>query len=542
MPGEFIARNGMISKGNVVVTGSLTTSGSLTTTGTITATTLVVQTITSSISSITGSTNFGSLAANTHTFTGSMSVSGSGTFNSALSGTSATFSGNVNATNGLLIGNGGSTATTNYLPKFTGASTIGNSSASDNGTTFDVSIQGKFTGASGARILTLNAPTDGGSLTFESGGTAYADMGSNKGILGTGSATNFYLGTRGGSSLAFGTANTARLFLDTSGNLGLGVVDPDIFSRGDARMVGIGASGASDNLALALNAGASGGRGAQIYMGQGGTRHFTISSNVSESTLGTTSNTPLKFTTNDTERMRIDSSGGILFRGSTTASNGVYLSNDSSLFKMYAGDSTSSTKGFAFYVTNGSTQPEAMRITSGGVVNVGSTSGINLGERFNVIAYSLSSPTLSRFYVNVSGALSTSAARFDKFDNNSTTSQVFLDFTINNQNTANGSITANGANQATFTSWSDRRLKENITNLPSQLSNIMALRPVEFDYKDGSGHQIGFIAQEVQEIYPDIVGENAEGYLTISGLSKMESRLIKAIQELEARVQYLENK
>jgi len=77
MPGEFIARQGLISRGNVVVTGSLTTSGSLTTTGTITATTLVVQTITSSISSITGSTNFGSLSTNTHTFTGSMLVTGS---------------------------------------------------------------------------------------------------------------------------------------------------------------------------------------------------------------------------------------------------------------------------------------------------------------------------------------------------------------------------------------------------------------------------------------------------------------------------------
>ena len=77
MPGEFIARNGMISRGNVVVTGSLITSGSLTTTGTITATTLVVQTITSSISSITGSTNFGSIAGNTHTFTGSLNVTGS---------------------------------------------------------------------------------------------------------------------------------------------------------------------------------------------------------------------------------------------------------------------------------------------------------------------------------------------------------------------------------------------------------------------------------------------------------------------------------
>jgi len=61
----------------ISLSGSLNLSGSLTTTGTITATTLVVQTITSSISSITGSTNFGSLAANTHTFTGSLLVSGS---------------------------------------------------------------------------------------------------------------------------------------------------------------------------------------------------------------------------------------------------------------------------------------------------------------------------------------------------------------------------------------------------------------------------------------------------------------------------------
>ena len=60
----------------ISLSGSLNLSGSLTTTGTITATTLVVQTITSSISSITGSTNFGSLANNTHTFTGSLNVTG----------------------------------------------------------------------------------------------------------------------------------------------------------------------------------------------------------------------------------------------------------------------------------------------------------------------------------------------------------------------------------------------------------------------------------------------------------------------------------
>ena len=60
----------------ISLSGSLNLSGSLTTTGTITATTLVVQTITSSISSITGSTNFGSLSSDTHTFTGSLNVTG----------------------------------------------------------------------------------------------------------------------------------------------------------------------------------------------------------------------------------------------------------------------------------------------------------------------------------------------------------------------------------------------------------------------------------------------------------------------------------
>jgi hypothetical protein len=58
------------------VTGSLTVNGTQTINGTLTAQTLVVQTITSSISSITGSTSFGSSSINNHNFTGSLIVSG----------------------------------------------------------------------------------------------------------------------------------------------------------------------------------------------------------------------------------------------------------------------------------------------------------------------------------------------------------------------------------------------------------------------------------------------------------------------------------
>ena len=74
--------------GSVRITNGLSLTGSLSsaspisasailTTGAITAQTLVVQTITSSVSFVTGSTRFGSLLTNTHDFTGSVNITGS---------------------------------------------------------------------------------------------------------------------------------------------------------------------------------------------------------------------------------------------------------------------------------------------------------------------------------------------------------------------------------------------------------------------------------------------------------------------------------
>jgi len=101
MANEFIARNGITSLGNIVVSGSITTTGTVAisgsiasasfsatassadnflTRGTLTAQTLVVQTITSSIDFVTGSTRFGSLLANTHVFSGSVTMNPGGLF------------------------------------------------------------------------------------------------------------------------------------------------------------------------------------------------------------------------------------------------------------------------------------------------------------------------------------------------------------------------------------------------------------------------------------------------------------------------------
>jgi len=198
--------------------------------------------------------------------------------------------------------------------------------------------------------------------------------------------------------------------------------------------------------------------------------------------------------------------------------------------------------GQHIFYSNGT---ERARIDTSGNLLVGTTSN-------NGVVTSFTSSTTGRagfFMVNAASSLAADALGVSKFDNNTTTSQVFVKFFINNNAAASGLITANGANQAAFTSSSDARLKENIALLPSQLEKICALKPSEFDYKDGTGHQIGFIAQEMQEVYPDCVGEDANGMLLVSGWSKTEACLVSAIQELKvqnddlkARVAVLEGK
>jgi hypothetical protein len=178
---------------------------------------------------------------------------------------------------------------------------------------------------------------------------------------------------------------------------------------------------------------------------------------------------------------------------------------------------------------------ERARITSGGDLLVGTTS-TSAGARLYVVG-SGASGAAARLY-NPDLTDSNFTLYVDKPSATTTTSQVFIGFTVNAQGTGSGQINANGASQAAFGSFSDARLKENIVDLTPQLSNLMALRPVEFDYKDGSGHQTGFVAQEMQQVYPDAIGEQ-NGFLTVSGYGKTEARLIKAIQEQQALINSL---
>jgi hypothetical protein len=105
-----------------------------------------------------------------------------------------------------------------------------------------------------------------------------------------------------------------------------------------------------------------------------------------------------------------------------------------------------------------------------------------------------------------------------------------------------GSITASN-NITAYGSPSDRRLKENIQPLTGALNKVMQLQGCTFDWKEdseqhtmvGLREDIGFIADEVQEIIPEMVRTGVDGYLSLRdrGFSAL---LVEAMKEQQAQI------
>jgi hypothetical protein len=255
--------------------------------------------------------------------------------------------------------------------------------------------------------------------------------------------------------------------------------------------------------------------------------------------------------TGSTERARINSTGELV-----VASGGAWATSLGNLQLSFNGDTgyittyyddhnvvigsgvsqknririagTGDDNNITFFVANA----ERARITSGGDLLVAktaasdSTLGVEIQAAGTVVSTrSGSTNSQSTLIVYSTGA---SAYRF----------YVGMDGTVNATNT-------------TISAVSDQRLKENIQDLDVGLNKIMALKPRKFDWKAGKGKDIkgdrGWIAQEFEQVFPDMIDtwkdpapEGEEPYKSVR--ADLIPVLVKAIQELTARVAQLESK
>jgi len=104
-------------------------------------------------------------------------------------------------------------------------------------------------------------------------------------------------------------------------------------------------------------------------------------------------------------------------------------------------------------------------------------------------------------------------------------------------------LTAAGQLQTTtgtISTLSDARLKSDVGNYSGALDQIAALRPVHYRYTDAAkapfqpeGTHLGFIAQEVQQVFPEWVSQDESGYLMLS-MRGFEAVAVRGMQELQA--------
>jgi hypothetical protein len=268
------------------------------------------------------------------------------------------------------------TGTTNYVPKFTGTSTIGNSQIFDNGTSVGIGVTSPTaklhvegpSGAGGSLLFRASRASGfGNTELFQYYVTGGTDYGSNFGLNVTsatdGRASIIFKGNAVANTgeLIFNTNNTERARFNNPGELLLNTTtdagDYKLQVSGNAYVtgttvlaatsgnVGIGTTSPGAKLTVNLASGvniitATGPEYAQIRHTDG-TRVFFTQVYNNAANIGTESNTPLILSTNNTEKLRIHSNGGLWFQGQSSAPTAtagtVYYNSTDNKLKVYNG-------------------------------------------------------------------------------------------------------------------------------------------------------------------------------------------------------------
>lgn len=110
---------------------------------------------------------------------------------------------------------------------------------------------------------------------------------------------------------------------------------------------------------------------------------------------------------------------------------------------------------------------------------------------------------------------------------------------------AEGSNQKNKIRAAAFVTYSDERLKTDVTAIENGLETVNSLKAVNFTWKKDGSRDFGFMAQELKQVVPQAVHGSEEGLFGVD-YGRLSAILVSAIQEQSAQIaslkKQLENK
>jgi hypothetical protein len=181
-------------------------------------------------------------------------------------------------------------------------------------------------------------------------------------------------------------------------------------------------------------------------------------------------------------------------------------------------------------ITAGSNADVKFSVWSGTTYGIGMTSGVTYGGLNDyAMTFCMNNDSDRGFWWGYSGQSKSAGA---------------MSLTTGGILTVASSITAGGD----ITAFSDIRVKENIQDLEGSLDKVTQLRGVSYNKIGSEEKSIGVIAQEIQEVLPEVVREGQDGMLSVA-YGNITAVLIEAIKEqqdiiaqLEERIVDLENR
>ena len=225
---------------------------------------------------------------------------------------------------------------------------------------------------------------------------------------------------------------------------------------------------------------------------------------------------------------------------SAAPGTGYYLSKHSSTIDLVW--TAPPTTGTVTSVATGNGLSGGTITTSGTLTMSGTYTG-DLTITGDVVADSY------RFRTNHSNPTNTTATFYDQANEGPTISGFAVCFRTGSTPAQTAKLNSSGTftvlgDIVAYGSPSDIRLKENIKPIKSALDKVSKLQGVTFDWKEKSEdildikEDIGFIAQDVQKVLPELVRENDNGMLSMrhQGITPI---LLEAIKELKAEIEEL---